>query len=606
MILDLLAGAERGRGANETERRSRSPAGTRQRKGGAVIRSSKSAPRKQSTWSSSCPEGTWTPTARSSAPSRRLGSGRSKVIANGCSSRSMSRPCRATSRPSRSCPRTSTRWRCSGRLRLWEKGGSPDRGHDLAVAQEHDLRDARAGDGASGKRGAQHPSLRRQQFDARQLVEDDGLAAAEEVEIRDVGRRLQLGNFDRVGAAHEAAPEVVLGADLEAVGARRQATVEVECDVRCVGPDVCCVDRNAAADVMGDDEGVGEPVAQEDIARDRHPVEDLPGAEFVQVLGWQQQPATHRRAPVLAAERIELERDAAQGHGAGIEDGLHAQEVIDPARGPVLGPGRCACPTQPLDELSPACRAFEPPLQPGAFVRGQAAAAFRLLEYPERVDWRGRAGVVNRTGRRAGGEGEVHPGFRRPQGHRPGVEVDLLHKGEQELVSVSRWRPAELVFQPPAVVGPDLDPAQGRFARFDRLPVGRLAGQQHGALHCGRPLAELVPGRPVLPPAFEQARWTRRPEGAQEAFARARAFELFEGPALAVVEERLDLGEPLRVEAGQPGLGPAAALSFNGFRGSRGQRRRGEQQRRGRAHAAAPTEPPMVGADRASTPAGVP
>ena len=122
------------------------------------------------------------------------------------------------------------------------------------------------------------------------------------------------------------------------------------------------------------------------------------------------------------------------------------------------------------------------------------------------------------------------------------------------------------MFELPAVPGPDLDPAQGRFARLDRLPIRRLAGQQHGALHCRRPLAELVAGLPVLLPAFEQARRTRRPEGAQEAFARARAFELFEGPPLAVVKERLDLGEPLLVEAGQPRLRPAAALSFNGFR----------------------------------------
>ena len=46
---------------------------------------------------------------------------------------------------------------------------------------------------------------------------------------------------------------------------------------------------------------------------------------------------------------------------------------------------------------------------------------------------------------------------------------------------------------------------------------------------------------------------------------RAGAFELLEGPALAVGEQRLDLGEPTVVEVGQARLGPPAGLAFNRF-----------------------------------------
>ena len=52
---------------------------------------------------------------------------------------------------------------------------------------------------------------------------------------------------------------------------------------------------------------IGETVAEEDIACDRHPVEDLPGAEFGEVFGRKEQPATHGRPPVLGAESFELE-----------------------------------------------------------------------------------------------------------------------------------------------------------------------------------------------------------------------------------------------------------------------------------------------------------
>ncbi len=78
---------------------------------------------------------------------------------------------------------------------------------------------------------------------------------------------------------------------------------------------------------------------------------------------------------------------------------------------------------------------------------------------------------------------------------------------------------------------------------------------------------------------------------------RAGALELLEGPALAVGEEGLNLGEPLVVEVGQARLGPPAGLSFRGFGGNGGQRCRCEQQRPGRVKAAA-SALPLKRADR--------
>ncbi|MYF03923.1 MAG: hypothetical protein F4230_02710 [Holophagales bacterium] len=137
------------------------------------------------------------------------------------------------------------------------------------------------------------------------------------------------------------------------------------------------------------------------------------------------------------------------------------------------------------------------------------------------------------------------------------------------------------------------------------MTVSRLAGQEHGALHRGRAFPELVAGLAVFLPAPEQALRPRRPEGAQEALAGARAFQALEGLALHLGEQRLHFREPLLVEVRQPRLRPAAALGFGGCQGGSEQRRRDEERRCDRADAAPPWKE-LVRAGRASTPAAAP
>ena len=160
------------------------------------------------------------------------------------------------------------------------EGWSYGRSYRLAVAQEDDFGDAGAGGGPGGERGTEYPAVRRQKLDSRQLVQHDRLAAGQQVKIGHLRRRGKRWHLDRAAGAQQPAPQVVFGAEFEAVGPGRQTTVEVERDARCRAVAARRVDRNAAAYVVGDDKGVGEPVAEEDIAGDRHPVEDLAGAEF--------------------------------------------------------------------------------------------------------------------------------------------------------------------------------------------------------------------------------------------------------------------------------------------------------------------------------------
>ena len=160
------------------------------------------------------------------------------------------------------------------------EGWSHGRSYRLAVAQEDDFGDAGAGGGPGGERGTEYPAVRRQKLDSRQLVQHDRLAAGQQVKIGHFRRRGKRRYVERVAAAEQPAPQVVFGAEFEAVGPGRKTTVEVERDARCRAVAARRVDRNAAAYVVGDDKGVGEPVAEEDIAGDRHPVEDLAGAEF--------------------------------------------------------------------------------------------------------------------------------------------------------------------------------------------------------------------------------------------------------------------------------------------------------------------------------------
>ena len=338
----------------------------------------------------------------------------------------------------------------------------------LAVAQEDDLGDRRAGDDTGGEGRTEDAAFGRQQLDARHLVEHDRLAAAQEAEARDAGRHLEPGHLERAAHPEQAAAQAILCAELEPVVAGRKPAVEVKGDVRA-----------SAAHVMGDDEGVGQAVAQEDIAGDRHAIEDLAGADRGEVVGWQPQPAANRRAPVLAAEGFEVERDARQGHRVHVEHCFNAQEAVHPAGG-----GRLVGPAQPLDELLPTDGAAEPPLQAAALGRGQAAAPFRLVQHPESA---GRLclGVVVRACRLFRFEGQVDARVRRPQPHRPRVEVHLLDERQDDLVLARRRRATELMFEPPAVEGPGLDPPEFRLAGFNRLPERGLSGQEDRALHRG-------------------------------------------------------------------------------------------------------------------------
>ena len=351
--------------------------------------------------------------------------------------------------------------------------------------------------------------------------------------------------------------------------------------------------------MMGDDEGVGQPVAQEDIAGDRHAIEDLAVADGGEVVGRQSQPAAHRRAPVLGTKGLEVERNARQGHDVHVEHCFDAKEAVHPA-----AVGRSAGPAQPVDEVLPTDGAAEPPLQAASLGRGQAAAAFRLVQHPESA---GRlcVGVVVRALRLFPVEGQVNARVRRPQPHGPRVEVHLLHERQDDLVFARRRRATELVFEPPAVVDPDLDPPQLRLAGFDRLPERGLSCQEHGAFHRGRAFPQLVAGLAVLLPALEQAPGPRRPESTEEALACARAFQPLEGPALCLGEQRLHFREPLLVEVRQPRLRPPAALGFGWCRGGREQRCRDEERRCDRADAAAPGKE-LSRTGRASTPAGAP